>query len=142
MRAGHCRFMAPLPPTLQRGHGRTAFRVYEEIWFGLPSLTVSAAVAVGPGYPGFTVEFKAHRTRFDANPTRTVVTTVRSNSAVMGPGPGLGDMIELWTGSAVSGPSARKSFKAMDAIQAERVGRMTVDCADKKLPVSTVAAGR
>lgn len=102
-------------------------------------LTTSMSAAAGKGRLGFTVDFTAQRTTFDAKMDRVVVTKVGQNSPAIRAGLKPGDVIEALNGSAVSGQSGRKLFKAMNAIQAGDIVKLTVLRSGKKVFISMVA---
>ena len=102
-------------------------------------LAVPAAALAAKGRLGFTVDFTAQRTTFDATMSRVVVTQVGENSPAMRAGLLPGDVIEVVNGASVAGQSGRKFFKAMDAIQAGDVVKITVLRSGKTFSISIVA---
>ena len=103
-------------------------------------LAASIPAAAGKARLGFTVHYTVkNATAFDAKLDRVVVTKVRENSPAMRAGLMPGDVIELLNGSVVSGASARKMDKEMNAIQAGDVLKMSVLRSGKKVAISMVA---
>ena len=113
-------------------------RVLKSLLF-LILLAIPAAALAGKGRLGFTVDFTAQRTAFDATMSRVVVTQVGENSPAMRAGLQAGDEIEVLNGASVAGQSGRKFFKEMDAIQAGVVVKMTVLRSGKTFSISIVA---
>ena len=105
----------------------------------LAFLATSMSAAAGKGHLGFTVHYTLKRSAFDAKLDRVVVTKVRESSPAMRAGLMPGDGIELLNGSVVSGASARKLDKEMNAIQAGDVLKMSVLRSGKKVAISIVA---
>jgi len=114
-------------------------RVFAKAIFLLAVLALSVSVMAGKGRLGFTVEFTAQRTGFDVKMNHVVVTQVAKDSPAMRAGLMPGDVIERLNGSVVSGQSGRKLFKAMDAIQAGDIVKVTVLRSGKKVDLSMVA---
>ena len=106
----------------------------------LAFLAASMPTVAGKARLGFTVHYTVkNATAFDAKLDRVVVTKVRENSPAMRAGLMPGDVIELLNGSVVSGASARKLDKEMNAIQVGDVLKMTVQRSGKKVAISMVA---
>ena len=108
-------------------------RVLLKALFLLAFLAASMPTAAGKARLGFTVHYTVkNATAFDAKLDRVVVTKVRESSPAMRAGLMPGDVIELLNGSVVSGASARKLDKEMNAIQAGDVLKMSVLRSGKK----------
>ena len=114
-------------------------RVLLKILFVLAFLVASMSAAAGKGHLGFTVYYTVKRSAFDAKIDRVVVTKVAENSPAIRAGLMPGDVIELLNGSVVSGQSGRKLGKAMNAIQAGDIVKMTVLRSGKRVAISIVA---
>jgi S1-C subfamily serine protease len=108
--------------------------------FVLLFLAASMPAAAGKVRLGFTVHYTVkNATAFDAKIDRVVVTKVANNSPAIRAGLMPGDVIEFLNGSVVSGQSARKLDKEMNAIQAGDIVEMTVLRSGKKVAISIVA---
>ena len=119
---------------------RSPMRVLLKVLFLLAFLAASMPTAAGKARLGFTVHYTVkNATAFDAKLDRVVVTKVRESSPAMRAGLMPGDVIELLNGSVVSGASARKLDKEMNAIQAGDVLKMSVLRSGKKVAISMVA---
>ena len=114
-------------------------KVFLKSLLALAFLAASMSAAAGKGHLGFTVHYTLKRSAFDAKLDRVVVTKVRESSPAMRAGLMPGDVIELLNGSVVSGASARKLDKEMNAIQAGDVLKMSVLRSGKKVAISMVA---
>ena len=103
-------------------------------------LAASMPITAGKASLGFTVHYTVkHATAFDAKIDRVVVIKVKEKSPAMRAGLMQGDVVELLNGSVVSGQSARKLGKTMDAIQAGDVVKMMVLRSGKRVAISILA---